>query len=79
MHKGNKILFLQILIVFGKVKVCIHAPAAFEVTKVDASSWFETEAQKEVNWDTLDIFTFTEITAIELCNHLLDKITMHPH
>ena len=56
MHKGNRILFLQILIVFGKVKLCIHAPVAFEVAKVDASCWFETEAQKEVNWDTLGIF-----------------------
>ena len=37
MHKGNRNPFLQILIVFGKVKVCIHAPVAFEVTKVDAS------------------------------------------
>ena len=58
MNKENIILSLNSnpYIVFEKVKVCINAPTAFEVTKVDASCWFETEAQKEVNWDTLGIF-----------------------
>ena len=33
-YKGNRFLFLQILTVFGKVKVCIHTPVAFEVCKL---------------------------------------------
>ena len=35
--KGNRTLFLQILLVFGKVNVHIHAPVAFKITKADAS------------------------------------------